>query len=107
MRPVPDADRMFTVGQKAEVLVGRSVVINFTVTDREPGEYTVRWMLPDGSFLRPGESRDNTAVSQRTRFLTISNAQTSDIGNYRVVVTDAVGSSEANTRLQVFSMWSH
>lgn len=104
VRPVPDEDRVFAVGQRAEVLQGQSVVVNFTVTDREPGEYSVRWKLPDGSFLRPGERKNNVQVSTDTRFLTISNAQPSDVGNYQAVVTNAAGSNEASTRLQVFSM---
>jgi hypothetical protein len=103
VRPVPDEDRMFTAGSNAEILLGRSVIINFTVTDRESGEYTVRWVLPDGSFLTPGESRDNITVSDETRFLTISNSQTANIGNYRLIVTDTIGSREVNTRLQVFT----
>lgn len=94
---------MFTAGQRAEVVEGRSVVVNFTVTDREPDEYSVKWKLPDGSFLRPGDKKDNVEVSADTRFLTVSNTQPSDIGDYKVVVTNEAGSNEASARLQVFS----
>ena len=84
LRPVPDTDRPFLPGSVAEIVSGRRATI-VPVFDRT-FDTAVEWTLPGGQKLAPGESFDQTTVLENGT-LVIRNAQSSDSGDYGVVVT--------------------
>eukprot|EP00118_Oscarella_pearsei_P020119 m.216804 g.216804 ORF g.216804 m.216804 type:complete len:5038 (+) comp39875_c0_seq3:78-15191(+) len=92
-RPVPDSDREFYSGQRgAEILAGRTVLINFTMA-HESADNEFMFLLPrvgrqQRVSLRPGESSGNVEFLKDSRKLRITSATLENVGRYRLVVTN-------------------
>lgn len=110
MRPVPDSDRVFFAGQRgAEIIVGRTALINFTVVE-ESDDNEFEFELPKQKgepkrVLRPGDSYKNVEflTSQQLR---ITNAALDNAGNYRLIVSNLarpVNKDKSVTKLRVYS----
>jgi hemicentin len=100
-RPLPASDRTYVAGQIASIVEGQTVVVAVPIVgDPVP---SVRWILPDSTVLRAGESRGRISVFSNGS-LTVENVRFEDRGLYQVRASSLLGVDSVNTPIRVVAV---
>lgn len=103
-RPLLDQDRHYTVGEPADIVEGRTVTLRVSFSGEPRGD--VRWTLPSGATLQPGQSLNGVEVLNNGD-LRVNNARSQDSGAYRSIVSNVEGEEDVTTTISVFRKISY
>ena len=103
VRPLPDSDMTYVVGQNIEIMVGRTVRISVTATGRPaPG---ITWRLPSGRRIHSGRSEGRFSVTDDGT-LVIRDVKLGDEGKYRAIAKNIAGLAKVKSQLRVFGQYT-
>ena len=98
-RPLIDEDKEYNVGEPADIVEGRTVTVKASFSGEPRGE--IRWMLPSGTTLRPGEMSDRVGVLDNGD-LQVVDAEPGDSGEYMSIIRNEAGEENITTTIKVY-----